>query len=57
MLNYPTGHIGMFTSRRSQTEYTPRMARWLAEHSGGKKKAEEPEPKAKAAPAKKGGKG
>jgi len=64
VLGYPTGHIGMFTSHRSQTEYTPRIARWLAERSGGKKApepAEEPkhkaaeEPKHKAAPAKKGG--
>ncbi|MBI5501595.1 MAG: class III poly(R)-hydroxyalkanoic acid synthase subunit PhaC [Deltaproteobacteria bacterium] len=36
VLAYPTGHIGMFTSRRSQTEYTPRMAAWLAERSGGR---------------------
>jgi len=36
VLAYPTGHIGMFTSHRSQTEYTPRMAVWLAERSGGK---------------------
>ena len=35
-LAYPTGHIGMFTSHRSQTEYTPRIASWLAERSGGK---------------------
>ena len=50
VLGYPTGHIGMFTSRRSQTEYTPRIARWLSERSGGKK-APEPveEPKHKAA--------
>jgi polyhydroxyalkanoate synthase len=36
VLAYPTGHIGMFTSGRSQTEYTPRIAQWLAERSGGK---------------------
>lgn len=37
VLNYATGHIGLFTSHRSQTEYTPAIARWLAERSGGKK--------------------
>lgn len=35
-LAYPTGHIGMFTSHRSQTEYAPRIAQWLAERSGEK---------------------
>jgi polyhydroxyalkanoate synthase len=39
VLAYPTGHIGMFTSRRSQTEYTPSIARWLAARSSGKKAA------------------
>ena len=34
VLAYPTGHIGMFTSSRSQTEYTPAIARWLADRSG-----------------------
>ena len=34
VLAYPTGHIGMFTSSRSQTEYTPAIAKWLAERSG-----------------------
>ena len=34
VLAYPTGHIGMFTSHRSQTEYTPRIGAWLAERSG-----------------------
>ena len=32
-LEFPTGHIGMFTSRRSQTEYAPTIGQWLAEHS------------------------
>jgi polyhydroxyalkanoate synthase len=50
VLGYPTGHIGMFTSHRSQTEYTPRIARWLSERSGGKKLPEPvAEPKHKAA--------
>ncbi len=51
-LAYPTGHIGMFTSHRSQTEYTPRMAAWLAERSGGKAAElakDKPKPAAKAA--------
>jgi hypothetical protein len=52
-LAYPTGHIGMFTSHRSQTEYTPRLARWLAERSGGKPAAE---PKEKTREARKGAK-
>jgi len=34
VLAYPTGHIGMCTSHRSQTEYTPRIGAWLAERSG-----------------------
>ncbi len=32
-MEFPTGHIGMFTSRRSQTEYAPRIGQWLVEHS------------------------
>ncbi len=38
VLSYPTGHIGLFTSGRSQKEYAPAIAKWLAEHSGQKKK-------------------
>ncbi len=47
-LAYPTGHIGMFTSHRSQTEYTPRMAAWLAERSGGTPASGEDKPRGKA---------
>lgn len=32
-IEFPTGHIGMFTSRKSQTEYAPTIGEWLAEHS------------------------
>ena len=32
-VEFPTGHIGMFTSRKSQTEYAPKIGQWLVEHS------------------------
>ncbi len=32
VLSFPTGHIGLFTSSRSQKEYAPKIAGWLAEH-------------------------
>ena len=38
---FPTGHIGMFTSGRSQSEYAPAIADWFVERSKsrrGKKK-------------------
>jgi len=34
VLSYNTGHIGLFTSGKSQTEYAPAIAKWLAEHCG-----------------------
>jgi polyhydroxyalkanoate synthase len=33
ILSFPTGHIGLFTSSKSQREYAPAIASWLAEHS------------------------
>ncbi|MDJ0763606.1 MAG: class III poly(R)-hydroxyalkanoic acid synthase subunit PhaC [Myxococcota bacterium] len=30
VLSFPTGHIGLFTSSRSQTEYAPAIASWLS---------------------------
>jgi len=38
VLSYPTGHIGLFTSSRSQTEYAPAISRWLADHCKGTSK-------------------
>ncbi|MDJ0762594.1 MAG: class III poly(R)-hydroxyalkanoic acid synthase subunit PhaC [Myxococcota bacterium] len=32
ILSYPTGHIGLFTSGKSQTEYAPAIAKWLSDH-------------------------
>lgn len=36
-IEFPTGHIGMFTSRKSQTEYAPKIGQWLADHSQDKR--------------------
>ncbi|MCP4600992.1 MAG: class III poly(R)-hydroxyalkanoic acid synthase subunit PhaC [Proteobacteria bacterium] len=33
VLSFPTGHIGLFTSSKSQTKYAPAIAQWLADHS------------------------
>jgi polyhydroxyalkanoate synthase len=38
-VEFPTGHIGMFTSRKSQTEYAPKIGQWLVDHSAEKKPA------------------
>jgi polyhydroxyalkanoate synthase len=35
VLSYPTGHIGLFTSGRSQKEYAPAIADWLVRHCSG----------------------
>jgi len=53
---FPTGHIGIFTSGRSQKEYAPRIGSWLADHTNDvKAKTAKPKAKAKAkAKAKKG---
>lgn len=31
--SFPTGHIGMFVSRRSQEEVAPTVVDWLKSHS------------------------
>lgn len=36
--SFPTGHIGMFTSSRSQKHYAPTIAKWFVERSGTKTK-------------------
>jgi len=33
ILSFPTGHIGLFTSSKSQRDYAPKIANWLANHS------------------------
>lgn len=38
-VEFPTGHIGMFTSGKSQTKYAPTIGQWLADHSKAKKAA------------------
>jgi polyhydroxyalkanoate synthase len=32
-VEFQTGHIGIFTSHKSQTEYAPMIGNWLSEHS------------------------
>jgi polyhydroxyalkanoate synthase len=49
---FPTGHIGMFTSGRSQQEYAPKIGSWLAERSRDAKDKEPAEARNKAKPAK-----
>ncbi len=34
-LSFSTGHIGIFTSSKSQKEYAPKIAQWILERSGG----------------------
>lgn len=47
-VEFPTGHIGMFTSGKSQSQYAPTIGKWLAEHSKGKKAASTTKSKGKA---------
>lgn len=51
--SFPTGHIGMFTSARSQKHYAPTIANWFVERSSNEPKTAAKKPTSKKTTAKK----